>query len=195
MPLDSCVFASRNAGKLKEVAAFLQPIGMTVHAQPQDIKSAEETGLTFVENALIKARHVAQHVGSPVLADDSGLVVPALGGQPGIYSARYAGQQASSEANMHQLLRAMESLAGTESQAYFYCTLVLLRTVDDPTPIIASAQWSGEILRHQSGVDGFGYDPVFQPAGYEVSAACLGLKLKNQISHRALALQQLVAVL
>lgn len=192
MNIEELVFASGNAGKLEEVQAYFASLSIEVLPQDKAIGSAEETGLTFVENALLKARYVAEHTHLPVLADDSGLVVPALGGQPGIYSARYAGKQASSKENIARLIDEMQQFEAAERDAYFYCSLVMLRSPKDPAPLIAVGQWSGRILYKAQGEGGFGYDPIFQPDNVSGSAAQLSLKAKNQISHRAQALRHIV---
>ena len=157
------------------------------------IPSAEENGATFVENALIKARSVAEATGLPCIADDSGLVVQALQGAPGIYSARYAGEEASDADNNQRLLTA---LAGrTDRSAFFYCCMVFMRSAQDPTPLIATAQWHGEILNEARGKGGFGYDPLFWLPEHEQSAAQLPKATKNTISHRGQACARLVAAL
>lgn len=186
------VAATSNPGKLQELAALLADF--TLISQEQlEIEPAEETGLSFVENALLKARHAARHAGLPALADDSGLEVDALDGAPGIYSARFAGQQADDQANCHRLL---QELAGvTQRRARFRCVLVCLRHDRDPAPLICQGTWEGNIAAQATGEGGFGYDPLFIPAGLEVTAAQLDAAEKNRRSHRGQALLQLRAQL
>ena len=186
------VLASNNAKKMKELNALLAPLGFEVIPQGQlGIPEAEEPHCTFVENALAKARHAAQLSGLPALADDSGLCVTALGGAPGVYSARYAGEPKSDARNNAKLLA---ELAGqTDRRAHFACVLVLVRAADDPQPIIAEGQWHGVILEAQRGADGFGYDPLFYVPTHCQTAAELDATVKNQLSHRGLAMQQLIA--
>ena len=183
------VLATGNPHKFSEISAVLGGDYDLVNQTSLSVESAEETGLTFVENALIKGRHVANATDLPVIADDSGLVVPALGGEPGIYSARYAGANASAQANCKKLLQQMAHCE--DRRAYYYCSIVWLESPTDPTPLIAEARWHGQILHQESGESGFGYDPVFQPDGMAVSVAILGQDEKNRISHRALALASL----
>ena len=186
------VLASNNAKKMKELNALLAPLGFEVIPQGKlGIPEAEEPHCTFVENALAKARHAAQLSGLPALADDSGLCVAALGGAPGVYSARYAGEPKSDARNNAKLLA---ELAGqTDRRAHFACVLVLVRAADDPQPIIAEGQWPGVILEAQRGADGFGYDPLFYVPTHCQTAAELDAAVKNQLSHRGLAMQQLIA--
>jgi XTP/dITP diphosphohydrolase len=186
------VLASNNAKKMKELNALLAPLGFEVIPQGQlGVPEAEEPYCTFVENALAKARHAAQLTGLPALADDSGLCVDALGGAPGVYSARYAGDPRSDARNNEKLLH---DLAGqTQRQAHFYCVLVLVRAADDPHPIIAEGEWRGEILAAQRGQDGFGYDPLFFVPAFGQTAAELDAATKNQLSHRAQAMEKLIA--
>ena len=186
------VLASNNTKKIKELNALLAPLGFAVIPQGQlGIPEAEEPHCTFVENALAKARHAAQLSGLAALADDSGLCVDALGGAPGVYSARYAGEPKSDARNNAKLLT---DLAGQANrQAHFYCVLVLVRAADDPQPIIAEGEWPGEILEAERGVDGFGYDPLFYVPSFDKTAAELDGALKNQLSHRGLAMQKLIA--
>jgi len=190
------VLASGNAGKLREIAALLQPLGFVVHPQSNwQVPEAEETASTFIENALIKARHAAGHTGLPAIADDSGLVVPVLNGEPGIFSARYAGQNADSSANIEKLLNEMGESTGEDRQAYFFCAIVLLESADDPAPLLATARWHGEILLTPRGHGGFGYDPVFGVGMSGVSAAELDAEEKYQVSHRGKALKKLLKLL
>ena len=186
------VLASNNAKKMKELNALLAPLGFEVIPQGQlGIPEAEEPHCTFVENALAKARHAAQLSGLPALADDSGLCVAALGGAPGVYSARYAGEPKSDARNNAKLLA---ELAGqNDRRAHFACVLVLVRAADDPQPIIAEGEWHGEILTAQRGADGFGYDPLFYVPTHCQTAAELDGAIKNQLSHRGLAMQKLIA--
>jgi XTP/dITP diphosphohydrolase len=186
------VLASNNAKKMKELNALLAPLGFEVIPQGQlGIPEAEEPHCTFVENALAKARHAAQLSGLPALADDSGLCVDALGGAPGVYSARYAGEPKSDARNNAKLLADMTGQANR--QAHFYCVLVLVRTADDPQPIIAEGEWPGEILAAQRGADGFGYDPLFYVPSFDKTAAELDGEIKNKLSHRGQAMQKLIA--
>jgi XTP/dITP diphosphohydrolase len=186
------VLASNNAKKMKELNALLAPLGFEVIPQGQlGIPEAEEPHCTFVENALAKARHAAQLSGLPALADDSGLCVDALGGAPGVYSARYAGEPKSDARNNAKLLADLTGQANR--QAHFYCVLVLVRTADDPQPIIAEGEWPGEILAAQRGADGFGYDPLFYVPSFDKTAAELDGEIKNKLSHRGQAMQKLIA--
>ena len=186
------VLASNNAKKMKELNALLAPLGFEVIPQGQlGIPEAEEPHCTFVENALAKARHAAEHSGLPALADDSGLCVDALHGAPGVLSARYAGEPKSDARNNEKLL---SHLAGQANRkAHFYCVLVLVRSAHDPQPIIAEGEWHGEILDAQRGADGFGYDPLFFVPSHKQTAAELDSAIKNQLSHRGVAMQKLIA--
>lgn len=192
------VLASGNQGKLRELVAMLKPLGFIVRPQSDwQVPEADENARTFVENSLIKARQAAGHTGLPAIADDSGLVVPALNGDPGIYSARYAGATANAQANMDKLLAELADTAGDERQAYFYCVLVLVNSVNDPAPLIATGRWYGQILNTPRGDGGFGYDPLFGVPGMSnpdhlVSAAELAPTDKSQLSHRGLALRELI---
>ena len=190
LPFGELVLASNNKGKLAELQAML---GDSIKVRPQsdftDIE-AEETGLTFVENALIKARHAASVSGLPALADDSGLAVDALGGAPGIYSARYAGG-AGDAANNAKLLDALKDVPDAERGAQFICALALLRHAEDPIPLICEGAWEGRILHAASGEHGFGYDPLFWVPERDCSSAELSPQEKNQLSHRARAMAQL----
>ncbi|MFZ2971568.1 MAG: RdgB/HAM1 family non-canonical purine NTP pyrophosphatase [Ferribacterium limneticum] len=186
------VLASNNAKKMKELNALLAPLGFEVIPQGQlGIPEAEEPHCTFVENALAKARHAAQASGLPALADDSGLCVAALGGAPGVYSARYAGEPKSDARNNEKLLA---DLAGQDDRhAHFACVLVLVRSANDPQPIIAEGEWHGTILEAQRGADGFGYDPLFYVPTHFQTAAELDGAIKNKLSHRGQAMQKLIA--
>lgn len=190
------VIATGNAGKLAEFRQMLEPRGFEVLPQSDfAVGEVDETGTTFVENALLKARAAATASGAPALADDSGLVVDALDGRPGIRSARYAGEAADPKANIKRLLDELQGLPRERRGASFYCCLVLLRHVDDPAPLIATGRWPGYILDAPRGDGGFGYDPVFLEPRLDVTAAELPAAEKNRISHRGLALKQLLAQL
>jgi XTP/dITP diphosphohydrolase len=183
------VLASGNAGKLAELRPLLDGSGFTLRAQSElGVSDAEETGLTFVENALLKARHAARATGLPALADDSGLCVDALGGAPGLYSARYAGVHGDADRNIARLLREMEDVADDARGASFHCAIVVLRHAADPRPLIVEGLWQGRILRAPRGSGGFGYDPVFLDEGSGLTAAQLPAATKNTISHRGRAL-------
>jgi XTP/dITP diphosphohydrolase len=185
------VLASGNHGKLEELRALLAPLGIAVVSQAElGVAPAPETRSTFIENALDKARHAARHTGLPALADDSGLVVPALGGAPGVHSARYAGDQADDGANNAKLVAALAGLGTTP--AHYYCALVFLRSPEDPAPLIATALWRGVLLREPRGSGGFGYDPLFLVPELERTAAELDADEKNRISHRGRAMAELL---
>jgi len=192
------VLASGNQGKLNEITAMLKPMGFIVHPQSDwQIPEAEETAATFIENALLKARHAAKYTGLPSIADDSGLVVPVLNGRPGIFSARYAGKGADDEANKRKLLADLRGITGPERRAYFICAMVLVRAADDPAPLMAIGRWHGHILEHPQGHGGFGYDPLFGISGsmannVQRSAAELSRGEKGRVSHRGRALRELV---
>ena len=190
LPFDTLVLASSNKGKLAELQTML---GDKVKILPQSDfidEDVEETGLTFVENALLKARHAARASGLPALADDSGLAVDALGGAPGIYSARYAGGEGDT-ANNAKLLQALENVPTEARGAQFICALALLRHADDPMPIICEGIWEGRMLNEARGAHGFGYDPLFWVPERKCSSAELSPAEKNQLSHRARAMAQL----
>lgn len=188
----SIVLASSNPGKLSEMQQILKTTGLTVRPQGElDVPDAAETGLTFVENAIIKARNAAAATGYPALSDDSGLCVDALRGAPGVYSARYAGAGAGDAANTAKLLAALEDVPEAARSARFQCVIVLLRHAEDPTPVICTGTWEGEIQREATGTNGFGYDPVFHVPGHGCSAAELDSEIKNRISHRGRALAAL----
>lgn len=185
------VLASSNPGKLAELRALLGD-GFQLHAQSEfGIDDAEETGRSFVENALLKARHAAAISGLPALADDSGLCVDALRGAPGLYSARYAGAHGDHAANIDRLLGELAEVDDADRGARFVCVLALLRHADDPLPLLAQGLWEGRILRARSGAGGFGYDPVFFSPAHGCSAAELAPEVKCRDSHRGLALAQL----
>ncbi|MGH8152914.1 MAG: RdgB/HAM1 family non-canonical purine NTP pyrophosphatase [Rhodanobacteraceae bacterium] len=187
------ILASGNRGKLMELRGMFDGTGIELIAQSElGIGDVEEIGLTFVENAILKARHAASASGLPTLADDSGLCVDALRGAPGLYSARYAGVHGDSAANNARLLHELEAVPDEKRGAYFVCVLALLQSSDDPDPIIAEGRWFGTILRAPRGTCGFGYDPVFLPNdGDGASAGELDPALKNRISHRGQALARL----
>ena len=186
------ILASNNAGKLKEISAILMPLGFLPETQnTYGVTEAEEPYVTFVENALTKARHAARCTGLSALADDSGLCVNALGGAPGVLSARYAGEPKSDARNNQQLLQ--DLAMHDDKSAYYYCVCVLVRYADDPQPIIAQGRWDGEICVEPRGDGGFGYDPHFWLPSLGKTAAELLPHEKNQLSHRGQALQQLVA--
>ena len=190
---DRLVLASGNAGKLKELAHLLEPLGMEVASQADfDVTPPEETGLTFVENALIKAREAARVSGLPALGDDSGLVVEALEGRPGIYSARFAGANATDADNNALLLKELDDLPMERRAAAFHCCLVLLRHESDPAPIITHGIWHGHILEQARGEGGFGYDPLFYDADLGAAAAELPMAEKSRVSHRGKALTALI---
>jgi len=187
------VLASSNPGKLAELASILIPLGYQPHPQSQwQVPDVIENGTSFLENALLKARNAAAHSGLPALGDDSGLVVASLDGKPGIYSARFAGENASAAENNHKLLQEMSAVTGENRQAYFYCVMVLVRSPEDPAPVIATGRWNGRILQQLRGEGGFGYDPLFEIPELGKTAAELQPELKNRISHRGLALKSIV---
>lgn len=191
-PARELVLATGNAGKQRELEALLAGLRVTLRLQSEfGLSSAEETGLTFVENAILKARHAARETGLPALADDSGLEVDALAGAPGVYSARYAGPGASDRDNIEKLLDALSDVPDAGRNAAFRCVAVVLRHADDPAPIICAGHWPGRIAQAPAGSGGFGYDPVFRVAGYGVTAAELDAATKNAVSHRAQALAAL----
>jgi XTP/dITP diphosphohydrolase len=186
------VLASSNRGKLDELRELLAPADFQLVAQSDlGVDDAEETGGTFVENALLKARHAARICGLPALADDSGLLVDALDGAPGLLSARYAGEHGNAAANNTLLLDRLRDIPSDRRGAHFYCVLVLLRSADDPQPLIAEGVWRGSILDAPRGEQGFGYDPLFLPVWQTLSAAELDPAMKNRISHRGQALAAL----
>jgi len=185
--LRQLVLASNNPGKIREISAVLAPLASEVIPQAQlNIPEADEPHGTFIENALAKARHAAAASGLPALADDSGICVDALGGAPGVYSARFAGDPKSDERNNQRLL---ELLAHSDNRtARYYCVIVVLRHVDDPQPLIAEGEWHGEVLRAPRGTGGFGYDPLFLDPTIGLTGAELPMEKKNRISHRGKAL-------
>jgi XTP/dITP diphosphohydrolase len=190
------VLASSNPGKVREINQLLADLDL--HVQPQSefgVEDAEETGLTFVENAILKARNAAQHTGRPAIADDSGIEVDALNGAPGIYSARFAGAGASDRDNLEKLLNDLQGVPEAERTARFQCLLVYLRHAADPTPLICQGTWGGRILTAPRGEHGFGYDPVFYVPTHACSSAELPPEVKNSLSHRGQALRKLVSAL
>ncbi len=192
MKIERLVLASNNAGKLRELSAMLSPLGIEVVTQSSlGVSEAEEPHATFVENALAKARHASRETGLPALADDSGLCVSALGGKPGVLSARYAGEPKSDAANNARLVADLRGQA--DRSAHFYSVIVLVRSPDDPQPVIADGEWYGEIIESPRGAGGFGYDPHFFVPSLEQTAAELAPELKNTLSHRAAAMRHLLA--
>lgn len=191
MTIERLVLASNNAGKLRELSAMLAPLGIEVVTQGSlGVSEAEEPHPTFVENALAKARHAARETGLPALADDSGLCVRALGGKPGVLSARYAGEPKSDLANNAKLIADLHGV--DDRRAHFYSVIVLVRSADDPQPLIADGEWHGEIVEQARGEGGFGYDPHFFVPSLEQTAAELAPELKNTLSHRAAAMRHLL---
>jgi len=194
--VNTLVLASGNAGKLKEFNQLLFPLGFDVRPQADfGVIEVAETGLTFVENALLKAREASLVSGLPALADDSGLEVDALNGAPGIYSARYGGEPKSDEKNNETLLAALSDYAEGQRSGRYWCVLVYLRHPKDPVPVIVQRSWEGEILAHPRGKEGFGYDPLFWLPEQGMSVAELPSESKNRLSHRGRALQGLVELL
>ncbi|HSS06236.1 MAG TPA: RdgB/HAM1 family non-canonical purine NTP pyrophosphatase [Rhodanobacteraceae bacterium] len=192
MDFKRVVLASGNRGKLAEIRDVLADTGIELVAQSElGIDDAEETGATFVENALLKARHAARASGLPALGDDSGICVDELGGAPGLVSARYAGAHGDAAANIAKLLAALAGVEDTQRGAHFHCTLVLVRTADDPAPLIAEGRWHGRILHAPRGDKGFGYDPVFFDSRLAQGAGELDAAVKNRVSHRGQALARL----
>ncbi|MGA7802500.1 MAG: RdgB/HAM1 family non-canonical purine NTP pyrophosphatase [Gammaproteobacteria bacterium] len=194
--MKTIVLASSNPGKVREINHLLDGHDLQVVPQSQfQVPDADETGLTFVENAILKARNAAQHTGLPAIGDDSGIEVDALNGAPGIYSARYAGSGAGDRDNVDKLLAALEGVPEQARTARFQCVMVYLRDGADPTPIICQGTWEGRILDAPRGANGFGYDPVFHVPTHHCSAAELPAEIKNRLSHRGQALTQLVQAL
>jgi len=190
------VLASSNPGKVREINELL--VGFDMEVVPQSefgVADAEETGLSFVENALLKARNAAAHTDLPAIADDSGIEVDALNGAPGIYSARYAGARATDQRNLDKLLTALKDVPQNLRSARFQCLMVYLRHANDPTPLICQGTWNGRILFEPRGRNGFGYDPVFYVASHDCSAAALPPEIKNTLSHRGQALRKLLVAL
>jgi len=196
LTMQKVVLATGNAGKVRELASLLNDFGLDVVAQTElGVESAEETGLTFIENAIIKARHAAQVTGLPAIADDSGLAVDALGGAPGIYSARFAGVDATDQQNLDKLLVELQDVPDSERQAQFHCVLVYMRHADDPTPLVCHGSWQGTIARAPAGSGGFGYDPIFVVPEAGKTAAELTADEKRAASHRGQALKLLLEAL
>lgn len=184
------ILATSNSGKIIELQNLLAPI-KCIPQQTLGIDDADETGLSFIENAIIKARHASRIAKKPALADDSGLCVGALGGKPGIYSARFAGEHASSEENIALLLERLAHLPNEQRPAFFYCAIVVVQHEHDPTPLVATGKLTGQISQRRHGQSGFGYDPVFYLPEYDCTVAELPAEIKNRISHRAQALKKL----
>lgn len=194
--MQKVVLATGNAGKVRELASLLADFGLDIVAQTElGVESAEETGLTFIENAILKARHAAQVTGLPAIADDSGLAVDVLGGAPGIYSARYSGEDASDQQNLEKLLEALKDVPDGQRQAQFHCVLVYLHHAEDPTPLVCHGSWPGVIARTAAGAGGFGYDPIFFVPSEGKTAAELTREEKIAISHRGQALKLLLEAL
>jgi len=189
------ILASNNSGKIREFNTMLTGIYQVVSMRDMQVEEVPETGLTFVENALIKARNASAQSGLPALADDSGIVVDALNGAPGIYSARFAGDHGDDEANTQKLLEDMAQVPNSQRTARFWCAIVYVEHANDPTPIIIQRGWEGEILREKVGENGFGYDPIFYVPTHKKASAELSAEQKNTISHRGKALQALLVEL
>lgn len=188
--MQKLVIASGNAGKLREIQHLLEPLGIAAVPQSEfAVPEAEEPHVTFIENALAKARHASRLTGLPALADDSGICVDALDGAPGVFSARYAGEPKSDLRNNDKLLQALQGIE--DRHAHYYCVMVLVRHADDPQPLIAEGVWQGEILATPRGNGGFGYDPIFLDSKTEKTGAELPMDIKNRISHRGQALAKL----
>lgn len=191
--MSQIVLATGNQGKVKELAAMLTPLSLDVVAQSEfNVPDVPETGTTFIENAIIKARHAAKLTGKPAIADDSGLEVMVLNGAPGIYSARYSGDNANDQTNIDKLLETLKGIPQEQRQARFVCVLVYMQHEHDPTPIICQGFWNGEITQHQEGRAGFGYDPVFYVPSEQCTSAQLDKAVKNKLSHRGQALKSLI---
>ncbi|WP_375752538.1 XTP/dITP diphosphatase [Vibrio sp. HN007] len=194
--MSKIVLATGNQGKVREMADLLSDFGFEVLAQSEfNVSEVAETGTTFIENAIIKARHAAKETGLPAIADDSGLEVDYLKGAPGIYSARYSGEGATDQKNLEKLLVEMEGVPEEERTARFHCVLVLMRHENDPTPIVCHGKWEGRILTEAHGTNGFGYDPVFWVPEKECASAELEGAQKKKLSHRGKALKQLFQAL
>ncbi|WP_415894410.1 RdgB/HAM1 family non-canonical purine NTP pyrophosphatase [Providencia huaxiensis] len=194
--MQKVVLATGNPGKVNELADLLRDFGMDIVAQTSlGVESAEETGLTFIENAILKSRHAAAQTGLPAIADDSGISVDALGGAPGIYSARYAGADATDEQNLIKLLEAMKNVPDDQRQAQFNCVLVYLRHAEDPTPLVFHGRWHGVITHERKGQGGFGYDPIFYVPELGCTSAELTKAEKQAVSHRGRALTMMLDAL
>lgn len=190
--MQTIVLASSNTGKISEFKQLFPAHKFKIVPQSEfDIEDVAETATTFVENALIKARHASKLSGLPAIADDSGIVIDALQGKPGVLSARYAGEHGDAKANYEKVLQELKHVPNEERCAHFHCTLVMLQSPDDPEPIIATGRWYGSILCEPIGLNGFGYDPIFYVAEHDCSAAELENAVKNQLSHRVRATQSL----
>lgn len=191
--MSTIVLATGNQGKVNELSSLLAKYNIEIVPQSNfNVPEVAETGTTFVENAIIKARHASKITGLPAIADDSGLEVDALNGEPGVYSARYAGENASDDDNTNKLLKSLANVTADQRSARFHCVLVYMRHENDPTPIICHGVWEGSICNEKQGDQGFGYDPVFYQADYQMTSAQLPRDLKNQLSHRGQALGKLV---
>ncbi len=196
MDLKTLVLATGNQGKMREFGAMLEPLGIELKMQGElGVKEPEENGRSFIENAIIKARAASDQTGLPALADDSGLCVDALGGAPGVYSARFAGVHGDDQANNALLLEKLKDVEEARRGAHYCCALCLVRFKDDPMPLCVTGIWKGSIGRKARGSGGFGYDPLFVVTGRNCTAAELPPQLKNLISHRGVALRRLVAML
>lgn len=194
--MEKVVLATGNKKKVEELNALLANLNYAVVPQSEfNVESVPETGTTFVENAIIKARHAARITGLPAIADDSGIEVDALLGRPGVYSARYAGEDASDQDNLEKLLEEMNGVPSVLRTARYWCVLVYMRHADDPTPIICQASWEGSLATEPSGENGFGYDPIFNVPDLDCTAAELEPATKNRLSHRGKALAQLAKAL
>lgn len=194
--MQKVVLATGNPGKVRELASLLADFGLDVVAQTElGVDSAEETGLTFIENAILKARHAAQITGLPAIADDSGLAVDALDGAPGIYSARYAGVDASDRQNLDKLLVTLQDIPAGQRAAQFHCVLVYMRHAADPTPLVFHGTWAGEVTFESAGEGGFGYDPIFYVPELGCTAAELSREKKSAVSHRGKALKLMLEAL
>ena len=194
--MEKVVLATGNKKKVEELNALLADVNYTVVPQSEfNVESVPETGTTFVENAIIKARHAARITGLPAIADDSGIEVDALLGRPGVYSARYAGEDASDQDNLEKLLEEMTGVPPVLRSARYWCVLVYMRHADDPTPIICQASWEGTLATEPAGENGFGYDPIFNVPDLDCTAAELDPATKNSLSHRGKALAQLAKAL
>ena len=194
--MSKIVLATGNQGKVREMADVLSDFGFDVVAQSEfNVSDVAETGTTFIENAIIKARHAAKETGLPAIADDSGLEVDALHGAPGVYSARYSGEGATDQKNIDKMLAAMDGIPTEKRTARFHCVLVLMKQENDPTPLICHGSWEGHITTEQQGENGFGYDPIFWVSEDNCSSAELEPARKKQLSHRGQALKKLFAAL
>lgn len=190
------VLASANPGKLRELSRILEPLSLELVLQSElGVESVEETGTTFEENALLKARHAAAHTGLAALADDSGIEIDALDGRPGVYSARYAGPDCDDEANNRLLLEELEEVEDASRTARYRCVLAFVRGPDDDAPILAHGSWEGRILRAPRGSNGFGYDPLFHVPTHGCTSAELEPEVKNDLSHRGIAVRALAEAL